>query len=253
MKQDLREKLIQPKPNRAVIMAGGKGIRLRPLTKICPKPMVKVAGKPILERIILRFLDHGISKIYISVNYLGKMIEDYFEDGSHFGCEIKYLKEKKYLHTGGSLSLLKEKLEHPLIVMNGDLVTRIDFDHFLNFHQKGKYVATMGVRPYNFEIPFGVVLKKKNRMTSLQEKPTASILINAGIYVLNPEVMKLIPKNRVFPLTDLFEKLIAQKKKIGVYEMQEDWIDVGRLDELEKARRELLKFEEKCLKNSKKS
>ena len=152
------------KPNFAVIMAGGKGIRLRPLTNYCPKPMVKIAGKPILERIIEQLNDHGISRFYISINYLAKMIEDYFGDGSRFDCEIKYLKEKKYLHTGGSLSLIPEKVRNPLIVMNGDLVTRINFDSLLKFHQKGKFSATMGARSYNFEIPFGVVRQEKNQM-----------------------------------------------------------------------------------------
>jgi NDP-sugar pyrophosphorylase family protein len=183
------------------------------------------------------------------------MIEDYFGDGQKFGCQIRYLKEKKYLHTGGSLSLIREKIKEPLIVMNGDLVTRINFAHFLDFHQKGKFVATLGVKPYTLTIPFGVIREKKNRLISLTEKPINSFLINAGIYILNPEILKIIPKNQVFPLTKLFEKLLSRKKytnKIGVYQMKEDWIDVGRLQELIKAQEELLSFEEKCLKNSKK-
>lgn len=241
------------KSNIAVIMAGGKGVRLRPLTKYCPKPMVKVAGKPILERIVNRLSDHGIDKFYISINYLGEMVEDYFGNGSKFGCEIKYLKEKKYLHTGGSLSLIKDKITDPLIVMNGDLVTKINFNHLLDFHKKGQFVATMCVRSYDFTIPFGVIKAEKNTMVSLEEKPSSNCLINAGIYVLNPEVLAMIPKNKVFPLTDLFNKMLLKNKKIGVYQMDEDWIDVGRIDELKKAQEEFLKIEEKCLKNSKKS
>ncbi len=240
-------------PYRAVIMAGGKGVRLRPLTKFCPKPMVKVAGKPIMERIILRLIKCNIKQFYISINYLGKMIEDYFGNGERFGCEIKYIKEKKYLHTGGSLSLIKEKIESPLVVINGDLVTRIDFDHLLNFHKKGKFVATMCVKHYNSEIPFGVIKERKNKMISIEEKPSNTYLINTGIYVLNPEVLKMIPKNQVFPLTKLFEKLLAKKRNIGVYQMKESWIDIGRFDELKKAQQEFLSLEEKCLKNSKKS
>ena len=240
------------RPNWAVIMAGGKGVRLRPLTKYCPKPMVKVAGQPILERIILRFLDYGISNFYISINYLGKMIEDYFGDGKKFGCQIRYLKEKKYLHTGGSLSLLNEELSDPVIVMNGDLLTRINFTHLLQFHQKGKFSATIAVRPYSLEIPFGVVKSENNQLKSIKEKPNIPCLINAGIYVLNPEILSFIPKNKVFPLTNLFEKLLAKKKKIGVYQSKEDWIDVGQLDEFEKAEEDFLTLEEKWPKNTKK-
>lgn len=248
-----KDNILKQKSNIAVIMAGGKGVRLRPLTKYCPKPMVRVAGQPILERIIMRLLDHDIGKFYISINYLGEMVEDYFGDGSKFGCEIKYLKEKKYLHTGGSLSLINDKITEPLIVMNGDLVTRLNFSHLLDFHKKGKFMATMCARSYDYKVPFGVINSKKNVMVSLEEKPSHNCLINAGIYVLNPEALTMIPENKVFPLTDLFKKLLAQSAKIGVYEMEEDWIDVGQIDELKKAQEEFLKVEEKCLKNSKKS
>lgn len=243
---------VKIKPNWAVIMAGGKGMRLRPLTNHLPKPMVKVGGRPILERIIVRFKDYGIFKIYISINYLGKMIEDYFGDGRQFSCQIKYLKEKKYLHTGGSLSLIEDKIDDPLIVMNGDLVTRIDFDRLFTFHRQGEFLATMGVRPYQFEVPFGVIEEKKNRMIAFREKPKSTHLINAGIYVLNPEVLSMIPKNQVFPLTNLFARLLVEKKRVGVYKMREDWLDVGRLDELKKAEEEFIRLEEKFQKNSKK-
>lgn len=230
----------------AVIMAGGKGIRLRPLTYKCPKPMVKVAGKPIIERIILRLREYQITNIYISINYLGKRIEDYFGDGHKFGVQIKYIKERKFLHTGGSLSLIKDNLETPTIVLNGDLVTKIDFGHFLRFHKKGRYSATIGVKSYTQEVPFGVIYKKGNNLSKLVEKPKTEHLINAGIYVLEPEVLKLIPKNTVFPITDLFAKLLKRNDRIGVYNMKEDWVDVGRIDELKKAE-ELL-----CLEASKK-
>lgn len=222
-------------------MAGGKGVRLRPLTNNLPKPMVKIAGKPILERIIHRFTEQGINKFYISVNYLGNIIEDYFGDGEKFDCEIRYIKEKKFLHTGGSLSLLKEKFSDSLIVMNGDLVTGLDFNHLLDFHKKGKFSATMGVKFFFLEIPFGVIQTRRNRLKDLVEKPVHRYLVNAGIYVLNPEVIRLIPQNKVFPMTDLFKKLLAKKTKVGVYDMKEEWVDVGRLDELKKAEEEILR------------
>lgn len=235
---------ITTKPNWAVIMAGGKGVRLRPLTKYLPKPMVKVAGKPILERIINRLEEFGINKFYISINYLGKTIEDYFGNGEKFNCEIKYIKEKKYLHTGGSLSLIKEKFNEPIIVMNADLITRINFNSLLRFHNNGKFSATMGARIYKQEIPFGVIQEKSDIMIGLIEKPITNHLINAGIYVINPEVIRLIPKNRIFPLTKLFEKLVKQKQKVGIYKIKEDWIDVGQIDELERAREKLIEQEE---------
>lgn len=237
----------QHKTNCAVIMAGGKGIRLRPLTYDCPKPMIKVAGRPILERIIHQLKSAGISEIYVSLNYLGEVIEKYFQDGKKFGVNIKYVKEKKFLHTGGSLSLIRENFSEPIIIINGDLVTDINFKHFLNFHKKGKYVATMGVKAFVQEVPFGVIKKNRNTLIKLIEKPKTDYLVNAGIYILNPEVIKLIPKNKVYPITNLFEKLLLKKQKVGVYNMKEDWIDVGRLDELKKAEEKIL-----CSQNLKK-
>ncbi len=231
----------------AVIMAGGKGIRLRPLTSNCPKPMVKVAGKPIIERLISRLKKYKVTNIYISINYLGKKIEDHFGDGSKFGVKLKYIKERKFLHTGGSLALIKDKIDQPLIVLNGDLVTNIDFKHFLAFHKKGKYAATIGVKSFTQEVPFGVIYKKRNLLAKLVEKPKTEHFINAGIYVLEPRTLRLIPRNTVFPITDLFIKLLKKNARIGIYNMKEDWIDVGRIDELKKAEEEIL-----CLQVSKK-
>lgn len=224
-----------PKPNSALIIAGGKGARLKPLTDNCPKPMVKVAGRPILERIILHLLGYGIKTIYISINYLGKTIENYFGNGNSFGCKIKYLKEKRILGTGGPLSLLPNRINHPIIVMNGDLVTQINIDRLLNLHNKRDFLATMCVKPYQIEIPFGVIKTNKNKLLDLKEKPVSQYLINAGIYVINPEILKLIPKNQEYPITTLFELLLKKKKNIGIYITEEDWIDVGRHDELKKA------------------
>ena len=223
------------KSNTVIIMAGGKGTRLYPLTENCPKPMIKVAGRPILERIILNLVGYGFKTIYISINYLGKVIEDYFKDGKSFGCQIQYLKERKFLGTGGALSLLKDKTREPLIVMYGDLVTQINFEDLLRFHQEKKFIATIGATSYEVNIPFGVLKNKGPRLVALQEKPSENYFINAGIYILNSEVLKLIPKNQFFPLTMLFEKLLKDKKKVGFYPMQEDWIDVGEIHQLRKA------------------
>jgi dTDP-glucose pyrophosphorylase len=223
------------KPNIAVIMAGGKGIRLRPLTENCPKPMIKVAGRPILERVVLHLVGYGIRQIYISVNYLGDMIEEYFGDGSQFGCEIKYLHEEKPLGTGGALTLLEKLPQYPFIVMNGDLITQVNIGRLLDFHSEEGNEATIAVRPYRVDIPFGVITNDNSRLVSMQEKPSAHYLINSGIYVFNPSVISYIPPNVEYPITSLFDILIDQKKPVSVYMLEEEWIDVGRHEELNEA------------------
>lgn len=216
-----------PKPNCAVIMAGGRGTRLLPLTRQCPKPMVLVAGRPILERLILHLVGHGIRDIFISINYLGEMIESHFQDGSRFGCRLRYLREDKPLGTGGSLTLLPEPPAHPLVVMNGDQVTQADITAMLEFHQREGVEATLGIRPYNVEIPFGVVETDRGRLTGLTEKPIKSYLISTGIYVLSPSVLPLIPRDEEFPITNLFTELHRQGRAVGTHGIEGDWIDVG--------------------------
>ncbi|HEX3044582.1 MAG TPA: nucleotidyltransferase family protein [Bacillota bacterium] len=224
-----------PKPNIAVIMAGGKGTRLLPLTENCPKPMIKVVGRPILERLILHLAGCGIRKIYIAINYYGDVIEAYFGDGSTYGCSIEYLKEKEALGTGGALSLLPERPQHPFIVMNGDLVTQVNIAKLLEFHTQMKAKATITGRTYQIELPFGVIETDDNKLLKLQEKPLIHYLINTGIYVLNPGVLPLIPRRKYFPITRLFEILIEKKLPVGVYVINEEWIDVGRHNDLQQA------------------
>jgi NDP-sugar pyrophosphorylase family protein len=216
-------------------MAGGKGTRLRPLTENCPKPMIPVAGRPILERVILHLVGYGIRKIYLSINYLGDMIEQYFGDGSAFGCSIQYLREEKFLGTGGPLSLLPEQPKYPFIVMNGDQVTQVNIARLLEFHEKEKVEATIAIRPYQVEIPFGVIRKNGNRLVEIQEKPASNHLISVGMYVLNPSVLTFVPKNEEFPITDLFDVLLERNIPVGVHFVEEEWIDVGRLEDLKKA------------------
>lgn len=223
------------KPNIAVIMAGGKGTRLMPLTQNYPKPMIKVAGRPILERLILHLVGFGIRKIYLAINYHGEMIETYFGDGSSFGCSIEYLKEQEALGTGGALSLLPDPPTHPLIVMNGDLVTQVNIAGLLEFHEQVKAEATITGRAYQTEIPYGVIEKDENRLRQLHEKPLFHYLINAGIYVVNPEVLSLIPNRQYFPMTHLFDALLEKKSLVGVYVLNEEWIDVGMHNELQRA------------------
>lgn len=222
------------KPNAAVIMAGGKGVRLRPLTENCPKPMIQVAGRPILERVVLHLVGYGIRKIYLSINHLGEQIENYFGDGTKFGCTIEYLREDEPLGTGGPLSLLPPQ-EYPVVVMNGDQITQADIGKMLRFHADEKVVATIGVRHYQVDIPFGVVEQEDKRLRGFQEKPSALFLVNTGIYVLNPEVLALVPSQKEFPITTLFDLLLENSQVVGTHHIEEDWIDVGRHDELRKA------------------
>jgi len=222
------------KPNWAVIMAGGKGTRLRPLTEHLPKPMIKVAGRPILERLILHLVGHGVKRIFLSVNYMAHVIEDYFKDGSDFGCSIEYLREEEPLGTGGSLSLLPELPDEAVFVMNGDLVTQTNLEGMLHFHGEGQFHLTMGVKAYRHEVPFGCVESESGRIVSIIEKPSIDHLINAGVYLLSPEAIRQIPQ-RFFAITDLFEKAIAEGLLCGSYLIEDEWTDVGQMGDLKEA------------------
>jgi dTDP-glucose pyrophosphorylase len=222
-------------PHWAVIMAGGKGTRLHPITQRLPKPMISVAGRPILERLILHLVGCGIRRIFLAINYLGHMVEDHFGDGTRFGCHIEYLREEKELGTGGALKLIPEKPSHPLLVMNGDLVTQVDVGRMLDFHEAGGFTATMGLQSYRHEVPFGCVQTIDGRITLIEEKPTLEKQVNAGIYVLSPATLDLVP-DEFFPITRLFELLLDRGDSIGAFEVLEDWLDVGRHDDLKQAR-----------------
>jgi len=225
------------RPNWAVIMAGGRGERLRPLTDTIPKPMIRVAGRPILERIVLHLVGYGIHHIYLSVNYLGDVIRNHFGDGSVFGCSINYLTEDKPLHTGGALSLLPERPEHPLLVMNGDLVTQVDVAAMLDFHTGGGYRLTVGCDEYTHTVPFGCLEVQDGRVLAIEEKPVISRSVNAGIYVLSPDILGRVPRNQAFPITALIEQALALGDAVGAFRIAGDWIDVGRHDELRQAQK----------------
>jgi dTDP-glucose pyrophosphorylase len=226
----------EARPNWAFVMAGGKGTRLRPLTENLPKPLITVAGRPILERIILHLVGNGIQRIFLSVNYMAEMIEGRFGDGSSFGCRIEYVREQTPLGTGGSLRLLPTAPTHPMIVMNGDLVTQFDVGHMLSFHEAGGYAATIGVRPYQAQIPFGVTDVAGDRLVAIREKPAIQMLVNTGIYVVSPQVLNLVPAEGEFPITDLFTRAMASNLSVGAHVIEDEWVDVGRHDELNRAR-----------------
>jgi dTDP-glucose pyrophosphorylase len=224
------------RPNWAVVMAGGKGTRLKPLTDEMPKPMIRVAGRPILERIVLHLVSFGIRRIFLSINYLGHVIEDHFGDGQRFGCRIDYLKEDRPLGTGGALSLLPEPPAHPVLVMNGDLVTQANLASMVEYHESARPCATVGVRRYFHTVPFGCVEVDGPRIVHLEEKPRLTRLVNAGIYVLGPQLLARVPKNQDFPLTALIEQCVAAGEPVLAFEIEDDWIDVGQRDQLHRAR-----------------
>ncbi len=224
------------KPNWAVIMAGGQGARLRPITENIPKPMIRVAGRPILERIVLHLVGFGFQEIFLSVNYLGHVIEEHFGDGGQFGCRIHYLREDEPLGTGGTLALLPERPTHPVLVMNGDLVTQVKADKLLDYHNRGEFKATIGMRRYLHPVPFGCLsLTEEGDVMGLEEKPVLERWINAGIYVLSPEVIGCVPK-KFYPVTELLEGMIKDGQRIGAFEILDDWIDVGQKEQLAAAR-----------------
>jgi dTDP-glucose pyrophosphorylase len=230
--------LPEKRDNWVVLMAGGLGSRLRPLTSECPKPLLKVGNKPLLETILLNFIDQGFHKFFISVNYKAEMIRDYFGYGERWGVNIQYLHEKESLGTAGALSLLPEKPTSPLFVMNGDLLTKVNFNQMLDFHNKYKAQATMGVREYDHQVPYGVVKLEKHRLLGIEEKPIQSFFVNAGIYVLNPEAIDYIPKNQFFDMPSLFDNLVKEQQETIAFPIREYWLDIGRLADFERANME---------------
>jgi dTDP-glucose pyrophosphorylase len=232
----------QVKKNWIVLMAGGLGSRLGTLTENTPKPLLTVGDKPILETIISKLKSYGFERFYISVNYKAEMIRDYFGDGSKWNVQIRYLQEEKRLGTAGGLSLLPEKPEESVLVMNADLLTTLNFEQLLEFHKKQDVNATMCLRDYNFEVPYGVVKIDNHQVASLEEKPVLKFFVNAGIYVLEPEVLSLIPHNDYFDMTDLFEEILKHGYKTAAFPIREYWLDVGRINDLETAQGEFAKL-----------
>lgn len=226
------------RPNMMVIMAGGLGTRLRPHTETCPKPMLPIAGKPMLEHIIERAKIEGFQYFVLAIHYLGEMIEAYFKDGSPLGVRIDYLRETKPLGTAGALSLLEVKPDIPFVVTNGDVITDIRYGELLDFHNRQGAAATMAVRHYEWQHPFGVVQMNGIEIVGFEEKPVARSHINAGVYVLAPEALNDLQVDQHCDMPTLFERLQTSSKRTVAYPMHEPWLDVGKLNDLEKANRE---------------
>lgn len=222
--------------NWMVIMAGGKGTRLRPHTENCPKPMLEIGGKPMLEHIIERAKRDGFKHFLISLHYLGEMIEDYFGDGSSLGVNITYLREDTPLGTAGSLSLITERPSLPFIVTNGDVMTDIHYNEFLDFHIRHSAQATMAVRQHEIQNQFGVVRTNGVEIEGFEEKPVYRSHVNAGIYVLSPSVLDNLESDEHCDMPTLFERIKKNDGRTIVYPMHEPWLDVGRPEDLHKAR-----------------
>lgn len=235
---EVLEELFQrgKRDNWVVLMAGGAGTRLRPLTDDYPKPLLKIGNKPILETILENFIAQGFHRFFLSVNYKAEMLANYFQDGKKWGVSIRYLREGDQLGTAGSLSLLPEEPHNPLIVMNGDLLTKVNFAHLLDFHAEQGAKATMCVREYDFSIPYGVVRLKNNRLLGVDEKPVQRFWVNAGVYVLEPSILKYIPTGKSLDMPDLFQSLISRRCKTTAFPIHEYWLDIGRLEDFERAK-----------------
>ncbi len=221
-------------PLQAVIMAGGYGKRLRPLTESTPKPMLPVGDRPLLERTINQLRQAGIKRVQISTHYMQDKISDYFGDGRDFGVELNYVSEDQPLGTAGALGLL-EKPDEPLLVMNGDILTQVDFRAMLDFHYEHSADMTIAVRQYEIRVPYGVVETDGVRVTGIVEKPTVQNFINAGMYLINPDVHRYIPGSRRFDMPDLIARLIAEKCSVICFPVREYWMDIGEFKDYHQA------------------
>lgn len=230
------------KDNPVLIMAGGLGTRLRPLTDDLPKPMLKVGGKPILETIIEQFKNKGYKNILLSVNYKSEVIENYFRDGSDFDVSINYIKEEKRMGTAGAIKLAEQFLNKNFFVINGDILTNVCFNRLLEYHDQNGFKMTIGARNYETQIPYGVLNVDDTCVTSIQEKPIVNFFVNGGIYVLSPETLKYIPKNEYFDITELINRILSNGEKIGSYPILEYWMDIGQLKDYYKANEDIKKY-----------
>lgn len=226
-----------------VLMAGGLGTRLRPFTDNIPKPMIDVGGRPILEHIIRRFVSQGFKRFYISVNYLSHIIKEHFGDGETFGAQIVYLEETERLGTAGSLRLLPSDIQGPFFVMNGDLLTAANFAAIANYHLETRVEATMCLREYTVQVPYGVVAQTGGRFVGIEEKPLHRHYVNSGIYVLDPAILELLPQEGYFDMPSLFDSLMQKDPAAAaVFPLREYWCDIGQIADLERARREIAKI-----------
>lgn len=224
-------------PMRAVVMAGGSGTRLKPLTDDAPKSMLPIGDRPLLELIVEQLRSAGINQVSVTTHYLGEQIQKHFGAGEEFGVEIRYVDEDEPLGTAGALSLL-DPSDEPMLVMNGDILTRVDFRAFRRFHDEHRAEMTVAVRPYEVEVPFGVVETHGVDVARISEKPVLRHLVNAGIYLLDPGVLRYVPQGERYDMIELIQKLVAEGKNVVAFPVHEYWIDIGQHESYERARRD---------------
>jgi dTDP-glucose pyrophosphorylase len=227
--------------NPVFIMAGGFGTRLRPLTDNCPKPMLKVGDKPILEILVRSFIKAGFVNFYISTHFMPEQIHEYFGNGSGLGVNIVYVHEDSPLGTGGALGLLPDDLPKnlPLIMINGDVLTTVDFKRLLTFHNENQADATMCVREYDYQVPYGVINGEGNKITSMVEKPIQRFFVNAGIYIVSPKVIQSVPANHKIDMPTLLEQHMQETDNILMFPIHEYWLDIGRMDDFKRAQMDI--------------
>ena len=234
--QDIREFLApKNKPNKVILMVGGLGTRLRPLTNDVPKPMLDVGNKPILHTIVENFAKYGYTDIIMCVNYKSEIIKEYFGNGDKFGVKIEYVLENQRMGTAGALSLLQKRPKDDFFVMNGDLLTNVNFEYLHEYHKDSNACASICIRKYEMQVPYGVVNVRANQVTSIEEKPTQSFFVSAGIYMFSPIVLDFIPKGVFYDMPTLFGELLKQGFAVYPFFIREYWLDIGKMDEYRRA------------------
>jgi dTDP-glucose pyrophosphorylase len=233
MISDLRQRVI------AVVMAGGEGKRLKEVSRNVPKPLVKIERRTVLEDVIVGLRDHNVKDIYLSVGYKAQAIKDHIEDGSRLGVTLKYVEEKKKLGTAGALSLLREdEIPKTILVINADVLTATNYTSLIDFYHKHHLLMCIASKEYIFDVPYGVFDVCNGYLTGIKEKPSLRFFCNAGIYVLDREILRLIPKNKKFDMTDLMKLLLHKSLPIGAFPLYEYWIDIGNAADLSRAKSE---------------
>ncbi len=224
--------------NWVVVMAGGLGTRLRPLTESCPKPLLEIGGKPILETMLTEFVRQGFGRFCFSVNYRAQQIIDYFGDGGRWGVTLDYIREAHPMGTAGSLGLFCRETDEPVIIINGDILTKLRFDQLLNFHEKRGAAATLAVAAHDFKVDYGVVRVDRDMLTGFEEKPVFTNFINAGIYVLNPGVIKKLKGKSYLDMNALLEGMLQNSERVCAFPIWEYWTDIGRMADFTQAQRD---------------